>query len=304
MFMKKISIVIVLGIISLVGYSQQQPMYGQYMFNMLNVNPAYAGNRDVGNVNFMIRRQWLGIDGAPATGSISYDQRIKDKNYSVGGQVYYDNVFIQKRSGLQGFYSYSAGLGASTLSMGMSFGVMNYNANYGRTNPFQTGDPALQRVVNGFLPTAGFGALWSGEKWYIGLSTPNLFKSYKSEVNAKSVSMAGKEGHYYVTAGYIFSLSDQVVAKPSVMIKSVSGAPVQYDVNMNLWFGDRIGVGASYRTGDAIVGLAELQINPQLRIGYAFEQKIKVVNTSSHELMMRYEFGGLLGKKILSPRYY
>jgi type IX secretion system PorP/SprF family membrane protein len=274
------------------------------MFNMLNVNPAYAGNRDVGNVNFMIRRQWLGIDGAPATGSISYDQRIKDKNYSVGGQVYYDNVFIQKRSGLQGFYSYSAGLGASTLSMGMSFGVMNYNANYGRTNPFQTGDPALQRVVNGFLPTAGFGALWSGEKWYIGLSTPNLFKSYKSEVNAKSVSMAGKEGHYYVTAGYIFSLSDQVVAKPSVMIKSVSGAPVQYDVNMNLWFGDRIGVGASYRTGDAIVGLAELQINPQLRIGYAFEQKIKVVNTSSHELMMRYEFGGLLGKKILSPRYY
>lgn len=71
MIMKKISILIVLGIISLAGFSQQQPMYGQYMFNMLNVNPAYAGNRDVGNVNFLIRRQWLGIDGAPTTGSIS-----------------------------------------------------------------------------------------------------------------------------------------------------------------------------------------------------------------------------------------
>ena len=302
--MKKISIVIISSLMVLAGYSQQQPMYGQYMFNMLNVNPAYAGNRDVGNVNFMIRRQWLGIDGAPATGSISYDQRIKDKNYSLGGQIYYDNVFIQKRSGAQGFYSYSAGLGASTLSLGMSFGVMNYNANYGRTNPFQTGDPALQKVVNGFLPTAGFGALWSGEKWYVGLSTPNLFRSYKSETNAKSVSMAGKEGHYYVTAGYIFKLSDQVVAKPSVMVKSVNGAPVQYDLNMNVWLGDRVGVGASYRTSDAIVGLVELQLNPQLRIGYALEQKIKIVNTTSHELLMRYEFGGLLGKKILSPRYY
>ena len=302
--MKKISIVIISSLMVLAGYSQQQPMYGQYMFNMLNVNPAYAGNRDVGNVNLMIRRQWLGIDGAPATGSISYDQRMKDRNFSLGGQIYYDNIFLQKRSGVQGFYSYSAGLGSSTLSLGMSFGVMNYNANYGRTNPFQTGDPALQKVVNGFLPTAGFGALWSGEKWYVGLSTPNLFKSYKSEVNAKSVSMAGKEGHYYVTAGYIFSISDQVVAKPSVMVKSVNGAPVQYDLNMNVWMGNRVGVGASYRTGDAIVGLVELQLNPQLRIGYAMEQKIKVVNTTSHELLMRYEFGGLLGKKILSPRYY
>ena len=302
--MKKISIVIISSLMVLAGYSQQQPMYGQYMFNMLNVNPAYAGNRDVGNVNLMIRRQWLGIDGAPATGSISYDQRMKDRNFSLGGQMYYDNIFIQKRSGVQGFYSYSAGLGSSTLSLGMSFGVMNYNANYGRTNPFQTGDPALQKVVNGFLPTAGFGALWSGEKWYVGLSTPNLFKSYKSEVSAKSVSMAGKEGHYYVTAGYIFSISDQVVAKPSVMVKSVNGAPVQYDLNMNVWMGNRVGVGASYRTGDALVGLVELQLNPQLRIGYAMEQKIKVVNTTSHELLMRYEFGGLLGKKILSPRYY
>jgi hypothetical protein len=88
------------------------------------------------------------------------------------------------------------------------------------------------------------------------------------------------------------------------MLKSVNGAPMQYDINMNAWFGDRIGIGASYRTGDAIVGIAELQLNPQFRIGYAFEQKIKVVNTTSHELMMRYEFGGLLGKKILSPRYY
>lgn len=302
--MKKILITYVASILSLASFSQQQPMYGQYMFNMLNVNPAYAGNRDVGNLNFLVRRQWLGIDGAPATGSISYDKRIKDKNFSVGGQVFYDNVFIQKRSGIQGFYAYSAPLSKSTISLGMSFGVMNYNANYGRTNPFQSGDPALQRVVNAFLPTAGFGALWSSDKWYIGVSSPNLFKSYKSEVDGKSVSFAGKDGHYYVTGGYMFSLNDLVSAKPSLMVKSVNGAPVQYDLNINFWFGDRIGIGTSYRTLDAIIGIAELQLNPQFRIGYAYEQKIKIVNTSSHELMLRYEFGGLLGKKTLSPRYY
>ena len=192
----------------------------------------------------------------------------------------------------------------SSLSLGMSFGLLNYNGNYTRTNPLEQGDPLIQQVISAFLPTAGVGAFWSAERWYVGLSTPNLFKSYKDQLNSKAVSFSGREGHYYLTGGYIFSVSEAVVIKPSLMIKSVSGAPIQYDFNTNIWLNDILGFGASYRTGDAIVGIAEFQVNTQLRIGYAYEQKIKVVNTSAHELMMRYEFGGLLQKKILSPRYY
>jgi hypothetical protein len=30
---------------SMSAYGQQEPMYSQYMFNMLNINPAYAGSR-------------------------------------------------------------------------------------------------------------------------------------------------------------------------------------------------------------------------------------------------------------------
>jgi hypothetical protein len=65
-------------------------------------------------------------------------------------------------------------MGSSTLSLGMSFGLMNYNANYLRTNPFDLGDPLTQQIISAFLPTAGVGAFWSGERWYMGLSTPNL----------------------------------------------------------------------------------------------------------------------------------
>lgn len=302
--MKKIYLILIIMITVISSYGQQQSMYAQYMFNMLNVNPAYAGSRNVGNLNALVRRQWLDIKGSPTTGSISYDERLADRNISLGGQMYYDNIYTQKRAGIQGYYAYAAEMGKSTLSIGMSFGIMNYNANYSRTNPFDVGDPLLQQVVSAFLPTAGLGAYWSAERWYLGLSTPNLFKSYKAEMNDKSVSFAGKSGHYYLTGGYVFPLSELVVAKPSVMVKSVSGAPVQIDFNANVWFSDVFGIGASYRTGDAILGMAELQLNTQFRIGYAYEQKIKVVNTNSHELMMRYEFGGLVRKKVLSPRYY
>lgn len=302
--MKRIVVLFLYVLICRVGFSQQQPMYAQYMFNMLNVNPAYAGSRDVGNLNVLIRRQWLGVEGGPTTGSISYDQRIQDKNFSVGGQLYYDKLYIQNRTGVQGFYSYMAGMEKSTLSLGMSFGVLNYRTNYTATNPFQSGDPLQQEVVNAFLPTAGFGALWSGEKWFVAFSSPNLFKAYKPELNSKSVSFAGKEGNYYLTAGYNLKLSDQVVARPSVMLKSISGAAAQVDLNMNIWLNDIVGFGGSYRTGDAVVAMAQLQLSSLFRVGYAFEQKIKIFNTSSHELMMRYEFGGLLGKKSFSPRYY
>ena len=302
--MKYIYIIFLLAITANTGLAQQQSMYGQYMFNMLNVNPAYAGSRGIGNVNALVRRQWLDINGSPTTGTFSYDERLTNKNTSLGGQMYYDNIYTQKRAGIQGYYAYAAEMGSSTLSLGMSFGVMNYNANYFNTNPFDVGDPLVQQVVSAFLPTAGLGAYWSAERWYLGLSTPNLFKSYKAEMNDKSVSFAGKSGHYYLTGGYVFPLSDMVVVKPSVMLKSVSGVPVQIDFNTNVWFSDVFGLGASYRTGDAMLGMVELQLNTQFRIGYAYEQKIKVVNTSSHELMMRYEFGGLMRKKVLSPRYF
>ena len=302
--MKYIYIIFLLAITANTGLAQQQSMYGQYMFNMLNVNPAYAGSRGIGNVNALVRRQWLDINGSPTTGTFSYDERLTNKNTSLGGQMYYDNIYTQKRAGIQGYYAYAAEMGSSTLSLGMSFGVMNYNANYFSTNPFDVGDPLVQQVVSAFLPTAGLGAYWSAERWYLGLSTPNLFKSYKAEMNDKSVSFAGKSGYYYLTGGYVFPLSDMVVVKPSVMLKSVSGVPVQIDFNTNVWFSDVFGLGASYRTGDALLGMVELQLNTQFRIGYAYEQKIKVVNTSSHELMMRYEFGGLMRKKVLSPRYF
>lgn len=302
--MKKIYIILFLTVTANIGFAQQQSMYGQYMFNMLNVNPAYAGSRNVGNFNTLIRRQWLDITGSPTTGSFSYDERLTDRNISLGGQIYYDNIYTQKRAGVQGYYAYAAEMGGSTLSLGMSFGLMNYNANYLRTNPFDIGDPLTQQIISAFLPTAGVGAFWSGERWYVGLSTPNLFKAYKAEINDKSIRFAGKSGHYYLTGGYIFPISDVVVAKPSVMFKSVSGAPWQYDFNINIWLNDILGLGVSYRTGDAVLGMLELQVNTQLRIGYAYEQKINVVNTSAHELMMRYEFGGLLRKKVLSPRYY
>nr|MCU0353293.1 type IX secretion system membrane protein PorP/SprF [Cytophagales bacterium] len=97
-----------------------------------------------------------------------------------------------------------------------------------------------------------------------------------------------------------------VVWKPSLLTKFVTGAPVQFDINTNFWFYDRFGVGASYRTGAAILGMAEFQVTPQFRIGYAFDygtNALQRYNAGTHEIMLRYEFG-FDKAKVLSPRYF
>lgn len=303
----KISIVFALLIMGCSVGAQPLPIYSQYMFNMLNINPAYAGNRDVGNLSVILRKQWVGFAGGPSSGAFSYDQRVADKNFSFGGQMYFDNIGIEKTSGVQGFYSYSAPFENATLSLGLSLGILNYNTNYSLTNPFTAGDPSLQSGVNGILPTAGVGALLASERWYVGLSTPALMKTKINSVGQALIKQAGADGSFFLTTGYIFPVSDQVVVKPSVMLKSVSSAPIQPDFNMNVWFGDVLSLGASYRIKDAVVGLVELQLAPQMRLGYSYDHDISNLgkyNQGSHEFLMRFEFGRAQGKKIISPRYF
>lgn len=285
--------------------AQQEPMYSQYMFNMVQINPAYAGNRATDNITNMYRRQWVGIPGSPSTASLSWDRRQPETNVGYGLQVYTDHLGIENTTGIQGFYSYRLPFQNSSLTFGLSGGVMYFRAAYSEANTLQGGDPAFMEDEKAILPTAGIGALYATEKFYLGLSCPALFRTKVAWNQSLRLTDASK--HYFLTGGYVFDVSSVVKLKPSILVKSVSGAPLEYDFNMNVWLNEIVGLGASYRTGDAIVGMFELQISPEFRLGYAYDYTIsnlKPFNKGTHELMLRYEFGAKKGSRILSPRYY
>jgi len=295
--------------------AQQEPMYSQYMFNMLHINPAYAGHRTINSFTLLGRNQWVGLAGAPKTVSASWDARQEDSNVGYGVQVYYDQLGIEKTTGVQGFYSYQIPFESSSLTFGVSGGVLNYRASYAEaatdaygTHPMDAGDPMFQQDVNGWLPTAGFGVLYSAEQWYVGLSVPALLHTKIKDSNYVNQSSNSADNHYFLTGGYILPLSDQVKIKPSVLLKAVKGAPLQYDFNLNGWFNDVIGVGVSYRTGDAFVGMFEVQISPKVRLGYAYDYTIsdlKSYNRGTHELMLRFELPKIgKSERLYSPRYY
>ena len=289
--------------------AQTEPMYSQYMYNMLGVNPAYAGNREATSLNFFQRRQWVGIAGAPQTTSVSVDGASSDNKFGWGVQLYDDKLGVEKADGANLMLSTHIQVSdKGILSGGLSLGLMNYRIDLmnvqGRFTP---SDPAFYANFNKWLPDVGLGIYYNTDKFYAGISVPNVLKSRLSAFDVMNSGIQKVNStHLFFTTGYVFDVSDEVKIKPSTMIKAVSGAPIEADLNTNVWLKDVIGLGFSYRTGDAMVGMAEAQVSENLRIGYAYDMTIsplKYYNNGSHEMMMRYELGNNKSK-VKSTRYF
>ena len=292
------------------AYAQTEPMYSQYMYNMLGVNPAYAGNREVLGLNFFQRNQWVGLRGAPKTTSLSIDQSIKEGKIGLGIQMFSDQLGVEDASGVNAFLSSRIKLSDNgILSAGLSVGFMNYQFNsLDVLNRIRTDDNVFVTVIpSQWNPSVGFGLYYNTDQFYVGVSSPSVLKSRLAKYeNFVSGIQKTDDFHLFTTMGYVIKINEEINLKPSTMIKMVSGAPIEFDLNTNVWLKDILGLGVSYRTGDAVLGMAEIQTSPNLRFGYAYDMPfspLKPYTRGSHEIMIRYEWGSSKSK-IKSTRYF
>ena len=290
--------------------AQTEPMYSQYMYNMLGVNPAYAGSREVLGLNFFQRNQWSGLRGAPKTTSLNLDQSINEGKIGLGIQMFSDQLGVEEASGINGFLSSRIKVSENgILSAGLSVGFMNYQFNsLDVLNRIRTDDNVFVTVIpSQWNPSVGFGLYYNTDQFYMGISSPSLLKSRLAKYeNFVSGIQKTDDFHLFTTMGYVIKINEEVNLKPSTMIKMVSGAPIEFDLNTNVWLKDILGLGVSYRTGDAILGMAEIQTSPNLRFGYAYDMPfspLKAYTRGSHEIMIRYEWGSNKSK-IKSTRYF
>ena len=289
--------------------AQTEPMYSQYMFNMLGVNPAYAGSREASSFNFFQRSQWIGLQGAPQTTSFSFDQSILNKRAGWGIQFYDDKIGVEKADGINIMGSTRIQVSENgILSGGLSLGLMNYRIDLMNvTGRFTPNDPAFYSNLNKWMPSLGLGVYYNTDNFYAGVSIPNILKSRLTAFDLiRSGLQKVNQKHIFLTTGIVIPINEDLKLKPSTMIKMVEGAPIEADFNTNIWLRDIIGVGVSYRTGDAVIGMAEIQANQNLRFGYAYDMTIsplKFYNTGTHEIMIRYEIGNFK-TKIKSTRYF
>ncbi|MEQ8713439.1 MAG: type IX secretion system membrane protein PorP/SprF [Cyclobacteriaceae bacterium] len=283
--------------------AQQQVMFTQYMFNQLAINPAYAGIHEGISTSMLWREQWVGFEGAPSTQTISVHSPLNYRPASLGLVLMRDKIGITTQHGAYASYAYRIRFEKSQLSMGMQGSITQYQTDYSEEAGL---DPILANAnVNVMRPNFGAGLMWHSDRHYVGLSVPQLMNQSFDPGNLDSDSELVR--HYFLLAGYVFDINNDLKFKPNILVKHVAGAPTQVDLNANFLIKDVVWVGLSYRSLDSFDFLFQLQINPQLQIGYAFDfattTELRRVNAGSHEFMLNYIFE-LPRKKVLTPRYF
>jgi type IX secretion system PorP/SprF family membrane protein len=114
------------------------------------------------------------------------------------------------------------------------------------------------------------------------------------------------ERHYYLTSGYVIPCDNNIFLKPSFLVKYIPHAPMEADLNLNVFFMNMFSVGASYRTYDGFVGLLEIKASRKLRFGYSFDvptSQLRLYSNGTHEVMVAYDFVQDI-IKMKTPRFF
>lgn len=288
------------------SHAQQDPLYSQYMFNTLAVNPAYAGSANVFTALALSRHQWVGFSGAPNTQTLLAHTPLPKENMALGFSLMNDKIGPTRQTGVYADYAYRIRTGKDTrLAFGLKGGVNLYQADLAALTTVDP-DAANVNVKGKALPNFGFGLFWHSPRYYAGVSLPKLLENDIDAVSGSGIVTASERRHLFLIAGYVLDIDRGLKFKPSVMIRQVKGAPLSVDLNANFLIRDRIWLGGMYRFGNSIGLLAQYQVNDQFRIGYAFDlttTRIGAYNGGTHEVMLNYDFRFFTGRTV-SPRFF
>ncbi|WP_422106120.1 type IX secretion system membrane protein PorP/SprF [Winogradskyella sp.] len=295
-------------------YAQQDPQFTQYMYNMSVINPAYAtAEQDILNIGGLYRSQWVGVEGAPETATFFAHAPVSERvelgisfvNDRIGNVVNENNVYAD--------FAYVLPVGLeSKLSLGVKAGFTFFNTDFSGFN-LQSGnvstDIAFNENINQTFPNVGAGVFYFTNKYYIGLSAPNLLTSTHLETE-NGVRTTGVESiHYFLTGGYVFDINDNLKFKPAFMLRGVEGAPLAADFTANVLINEKVEAGLGYRLEDAVSALVNFRITKDLRVGYAYDyttSNLSDFSSGSHEIFILFDVDlfGLKNGYDRSPRFF
>jgi len=300
-----IKIIIVLFTVTTM-YGQQDAQYTQYMYNMNILNPAYAGSQNTLSIGLLGRSQWVGIDGAPKTFTASINAPIK-RNVGLGFSIIADEIGPVKEQNVYADFSYTIQTSeSSNLALGIKGGFTFMDAKLSQLDlGDDDNDDAFKNDLNKTSPNFGVGAYYYTDRFYVGVSMPNMLKTLHFEKKGGVVARAIEDVHYFITSGVVFNASDNLKLKPSVMFKAVKGAPLSVDLSGNALINNKFELGLSWRLDDSVSGMFNILISPSTRIGYAYDYTLSNLgdfNSGSHEVFLLFTISN--SRAGLSPRFF
>ncbi|MES2592019.1 MAG: PorP/SprF family type IX secretion system membrane protein [Bacteroidota bacterium] len=277
-------------------FAQQLSFSSQYYTNQFVTNPALTGNKPTINGFITHRSQWNSVPGAPQTSYGTIDGPLDSKNLGLGLKFFKYTTDLLSRAGAFGTYSYKIKVNEdNTLVLGLALGVLDNKIDFTKAAVHDINDPILFQQQNKTVFSADFGLAYNWKKLELGFAVPQVLAN-----KVKYGNLQGEETYYNLSRHfqgsikYTVEVSKQknITAYPLIMFRSVSGAPLQFDVNAVVDWKKSGWVGITFHSSNALAISAGLRYK-NLSIGYAYDigiSKIKAYTGSSTEVLLGYTF--------------
>jgi len=293
------------------SFAQQDSNFSQYMFNQQIINPAYSGARGLISFTSIVRSQWSGIEGAPLTQTLSFNMPISSKKLGFGLSVLNDKIGPISSTSFDIDLAYHLRLNRKDhrLSIGLKAGALSYLLDSDKVNTFTSDDPSFEPDLDRkLIPNIGFGVYYYTQNFYLGFAVPKLIESTNFKI----------ERHAYFLVGGLFNVNKNFMLKPSLMYKQTKSiaafdASVLGIVNELFWIGIQVRdvvdtTSFNLASNLGTTALFGLSLGERFSVGYSYgipsSMTNKGFNSSTHELMLRYDLSARVKGYLRSPRFF
>lgn len=284
--------------------AQEDPLYSQYQFNQLMINPAYAGIYDRFAIGLISRFQWVGLQGAPTTNTLTAQSAMREGKIGVGGVLLNDRYGISNNYELQVASSYNIIFPTAKLAMGMQAGLIRYGFDFANVEMDFLDDPELLNGHENFQrPNFGVGMMYLSDNFFLGASVPRILSV---EVSDGALLSERYRRHYYFTGGFVLEASRWTKFKVVSLIRSIDGMGLSADLNVSANFDEVIWSGFSTRDLKTVGLFINMLVADKMKLGYSLELPTNSLirgNYGTHEVSILIETGIKRGRN-LEERYF
>lgn len=274
---------------------QHMPTLSTYTYNLMTINPAYAGYKQDLDIAMAFTRAVPFVEGGSQFGNISVNGPVGVKNIGVGGMIASDRLGVYSQTEVTVATSYklfsrnrnsytSWGFYPKVLSFGIQAGLNHIREDLTSVGAYH--DPEYESDINQFVPSIGMGVFYSEKNFYLGLSAPRLMGSVFS-----SDEQVALQNHVYLQSGFNGSMGKNYFIKPGLLMRYVPGSPIQLDANVVFQYLDKIEWGIGYRSVAGINFLFGIHVTKECFVVYHFDTSFDQNDnpwSNLHGLMIKY----------------
>lgn len=289
---KKILVFVAVFFVSYVVRSQNDAKLSIFNYNPLIYNPAFAGAADGLSIAGIYSSQWYGFDGAPKTLFLSADTKLPYDKIGLGLSLYHDQIGPAVEYNIEGNFAYYLDLNDKyKLVLGLKTGLNSYKVDMNQLDVYQPGEAIFNAdFENNLSMILGLGLNLYSDRFFIGLSTPNVLVSKYYNANNSAV-LSKRKNNYYLNSGYIFELRRDVTLTPAALIRVTEGAPISVLTSLNLNWYDKYIASLNFDYNSSVGLLFGVRVFDNFKVGYSYDQsitKFSRYNNGTHTFLLTY----------------